>query len=329
MLWGKIIMASIADTSRKLDIVIKNMDRLYLMERKFSNLIPHISTLNMSTAYLETYFKTIGVIENNIGKQYYQQIQNNISDILYNNVKFNCTDRITNILRNFKMINNINNDTYANTFIKTFLYDDVIEHILKNNYWEEMKEVEINKIIELAEEYGLDSYENIDINPDGTITSNHEVITVDEVREVVNNCIDNKMNEWIKIINSKDGILKQVLIKVIITIIIILATPKIEGLRDNYLYNDKNYISKNIKKTVKSMNLNDDFYKEYRFVEADCLNVRSAGSKRSAVVGKLYYGEIVKIVRKNRNWALVEYKSQNEDIVIKGWVFTRYLKGFK
>ncbi|MFD3157334.1 SH3 domain-containing protein [Haloimpatiens sp. FM7330] len=100
--------------------------------------------------------------------------------------------------------------------------------------------------------------------------------------------------------------------------------------------NNKSKLIKDIKKRVsKEYNLNNTEDKnikiaisEYRFVTVDCLNVRINNSTKSKAIYKLNFGEVTRIINKNRNWTFIEY-SDDENINIKGWVYTRYLSKFK
>ena len=69
--------------------------------------------------------------------------------------------------------------------------------------------------------------------------------------------------------------------------------------------------------------------RQYRFVSVNVLNVRMKPSQQSQLIGKLYLGDIVTIVRKKKNWTLVEFIDVENEISITGWVFTRYIKKFK
>ena len=92
---------------------------------------------------------------------------------------------------------------------------------------------------------------------------------------------------------------------------------------------DQKIVVKQIKKEVQSVGVNDAFFRNYRFVSAETLNVRSNNSTKSRLVGKLYFGQMVRILQKKKNWTLIEYYGKDEDqIIIKGWTFTRYIKRF-
>lgn len=99
--------------------------------------------------------------------------------------------------------------------------------------------------------------------------------------------------------------------------------------------NNYNNIEKNIKIEVNNiLNINieskevkDDIFKNFRYVSTDKLVMRQGNRVKSKAIYILEFGQVVKIIGKNRNWTLVEYE-KDED-VIQGWVFTRYISKFK
>lgn len=68
------------------------------------------------------------------------------------------------------------------------------------------------------------------------------------------------------------------------------------------------------------------FPPEARVAIAAVLIVRSEPTRRSHAVGRLYSGDIVSVIKvRNRSWSLVEFSDQDEEIVVRGWVFSRYI----
>jgi len=115
---------------------------------------------------------------------------------------------------------------------------------------------------------------------------------------------------------------------VIVTILISFFNPVIDKIRDQIFVNDKRTATKIIQRTIIKTEIPRNFLAEYRFITADVLIVRLEGKRKSKIVGKLYFGQVVQLIRKNKNWSLVEWKDEDNDVFIRGWVFTRYLKKF-
>ncbi len=61
-------------------------------------------------------------------------------------------------------------------------------------------------------------------------------------------------------------------------------------------------------------------------VRVQTLNVREGPSKNARIIGHLQCGFTVKVIEKRESWSLVEWRSQSSDIMLRGWVYNRYLK---
>lgn len=88
-------------------------------------------------------------------------------------------------------------------------------------------------------------------------------------------------------------------------------------------YIEKEYFDSNEKNTL------NDIHKNFRIVTKDNLVVREGEKVDSGINGKLNSRDVVQIVKKKRNWTYVFYSNYEDDLVIEGWVFTRYLKEIK
>ena len=66
----------------------------------------------------------------------------------------------------------------------------------------------------------------------------------------------------------------------------------------------------------------------YRLVTAPTLHVRANPTRRSEIVGYLRLTDVVRLVKpaKGNSWSLVEWCSSDSELVIRGWVFSRYLE---
>ena len=61
----------------------------------------------------------------------------------------------------------------------------------------------------------------------------------------------------------------------------------------------------------------------------DILNARKEKSTKSKIISHLSFGEVVEIIQKDKNWCLVRKYDNDNEIIIQGWVFTRYLSRIK
>ncbi|STB71355.1 SH3 domain-containing protein [Clostridium baratii] len=86
----------------------------------------------------------------------------------------------------------------------------------------------------------------------------------------------------------------------------------------------KDNVVKNIDKEAK--NNKEYILNIYRFVNTNSLSVRVRNNTKSNKIYELKYGDVVKILKKNKNWSFIEY--EEDEAQIRGWVFTRYISRF-
>jgi hypothetical protein len=191
---------------------------------------------------------------------------------------------------------------------------------------------------------------NIKVNENGTINYLNETVefkdTVDEIKLFINS--DTNLEEKIFKILQSIKLKHPIIVFIIITFIfypfysyyvdytkaIIIA--KVQEVQDkNKISADKNKIIKDMKNEV-SLQLNANsseslklkaYLNQYRFVNIDCLNVRISNSMDTKVLATLEFGQVVRVLDKNKGWVLIEY-NDNRNIYIKGWVFSKYVSKF-
>jgi hypothetical protein len=174
------------------------------------------------------------------------------------------------------------------------------------------------------------------INPDGTITSKNSIFNQSEIQTIIESYLEtspeaDNVSFEIKIGNILNDILKHH--PVISKIIVYLLLPFFISIFSTIYFSppvqiDYTLLAKQLKEEVRQIDVDIEFYKHYRFVSAEALTVRSNNSTRSRYVGKLYFGYLVRIIQKKKNWSLIEYRDKEGNIIIQGWVFTRYIKRF-
>ena len=69
--------------------------------------------------------------------------------------------------------------------------------------------------------------------------------------------------------------------------------------------------------------------RDYRFVSAQSLAVRSEPKARGQALGQLRLGQTVHVLGKEGDFTLVVWQSEDGNSELKGWVFSRYLKRFQ
>ena len=84
-------------------------------------------------------------------------------------------------------------------------------------------------------------------------------------------------------------------------------------------------IKKEVTKNIKLFLSDKEQKARYRIVSADVLNIRSSKSTKSRLIAFTFFGEVVEIVRKEKNWCLIKRYDKENETYIQGWAFTRYL----
>lgn len=111
-------------------------------------------------------------------------------------------------------------------------------------------------------------------------------------------------------------------------ILVNLATPSVEEYLIEHGYLRKREVTKAINENV-TRQVPAELLKDLRFVKASELKVRESPSKNSPRVGVVYFSEVLRIVKEKKDWTLVEHQSEDGEVLIRGWVYTRYLAKFK
>lgn len=122
-------------------------------------------------------------------------------------------------------------------------------------------------------------------------------------------------------------ILLVILIQYIVAIIANVTTPIYEEWWSKYSGKNKQEITKRI--TEDALAIYDiEQLRVHRFVLARVLRVRSGPSINDEIVDKLPLGKVVRLLKREKAWFLVEYYNEIEDRICKGWVYGRYLDKF-
>ncbi len=231
-------------------------------------------------------------------------------------------------------LNTLGNISETTLLCDKSFYDGISDVVRK------IEEIDFDKV--KIKENGTVSYlnEDVDIAEDISNTVNKLSTSTDN-----NNSVEMKIHTFFKELKEGHPI-------VVVLITMFLLKPFYECYVDytkNIISNtivkienksqsewNKNKVQKDIKREVgneiySNSNLYcqaSDILKEYRFVTADYLNVRVNTSTSSRSVYRLEFGQVVRIINKDKNWTFIEY-SDDENIDIKGWVYSRYLSSFK
>ncbi|MDY0409034.1 SH3 domain-containing protein [Paracerasibacillus soli] len=103
----------------------------------------------------------------------------------------------------------------------------------------------------------------------------------------------------------------------------------------SYTYHEEEGIFQSEKTSVKwikdelKKDVSNQITNNFRVVSKNNLVVREGKSKDSRISGTLNAGYVVQIVEKRKNWTYVIYSDYENQQIVEGWVFTRYLEQIK
>ncbi len=192
----------------------------------------------------------------------------------------------------------------------------------------------------------LEGDSDIEINADGLISIDSTLVTQEQVQEIAQRVISNALNgkahlfeQYVdRLVNEirslKDPILQRILAWLIYPIIVGIVLSVVNPVTDFYIKEalrsgEKRQVVKDVSKAITSK-INEEYYlRSFRIVTATSLNVRKSGSRKSDIVGNLYLGDIVEVIEKGRTWSLISWQDSESDALMRGWVFSRYIKVIK
>jgi len=219
-------------------------------------------------------------------------------------------------------------------YLKSTIRSDGIATIIK-----ELQELNVNAGVD---EFGIEPV----INPNGTLSFSNDTIEFkvlhDAVEKVITNAVKDANYNVVQAIERlisevkelKEPLLEKVLIQFIFPIVLCLIFSFVNPIADFYvkssLSNDeKKVVSKVINDVALDSVTSKIMLSQFRYVTADILRVRNGKRTNSQLIGYLYFGNVVEIVEKKKNWTRVKWVDDTGKTSLEGWVFTRYLKKFK
>ncbi|GGX63827.1 SH3 domain-containing protein [Saccharospirillum salsuginis] len=145
--------------------------------------------------------------------------------------------------------------------------------------------------------------------------------------------LEESLNNLINEIRSQKDPLTQKLLMwfvypLIVAVIVSFINPVVNNYVESHLNEDKRSLSKKIEANARRSVADGSVLKDFRYVTADTLNVRSSATQKSKTIGLLYFGYAVIIVDRQKSWTLVEWNDPDSEVRISGWVFSRYLAKF-
>lgn len=159
-----------------------------------------------------------------------------------------------------------------------------------------------------------------------------DVIENEEWESFVEQDLPNKEKEELSVKEKLLIARIQLVVDILMLIFTVIFPPfeiNVTSIQKNYNIHIENATFHSDKEGIKW--LNDELTKEhleqnYRIVTKDNLTVRTEMKKNSHIAGTLQTGNIVQIIRKERNWSYIMYSDPDNGDLFSGWTNTSYLK---
>jgi hypothetical protein len=132
---------------------------------------------------------------------------------------------------------------------------------------------------------------------------------------------------------TKEPVLQKFLWFVLLPLLLLLVGACITPVTDFYIKQHLESASKQgaikiVKEAAREALGDVSLLRDYRFVAAQRLDVRSAPGARAPALGQLRFGQVVQILQRNGDFTLVSWRNAETRAELQGWVFSRYLKRF-
>ena len=204
----------------------------------------------------------------------------------------------------------------------------------------------VNSFQEMQKQTGIANFgaEPI-INADGTLSISLDTVDLEKLHnagtEVISHVENNESENIVEAIEKlivevkslKEPLIQRMLIQLIFPLILTLVFAFFNPVADFYVKEhlnkaEKKQVSNHINKEVVNNIRAKEVLRHLRYVKADVLCVRKDKSSCGKLIGYLYFGQVVEIKEKRKNWTRIKWVDETGEISIEGWVFTRYLKKF-
>jgi len=182
-----------------------------------------------------------------------------------------------------------------------------------------------------------DEITELHIQSDGTVVLDSETVTSEEIQHAITDFISHGQQDLRGWLGSLRRPLRKtlsfLLTSILSAVIQILITPyldqsiplQIQQLREE-LHQDGARTRREVTDAIKHINQNRQDLSEWRVTIASVLNVKGRPASKARIIDRLHIGTVVHFIEKQGIWALVEYESDDDDTMKKGWVYSKYLR---
>lgn len=186
---------------------------------------------------------------------------------------------------------------------------------------------------------------SITVNSNDTVTLDSTTLTCSEIQQIANEIADRTLSRSAEQLEFaittlvaeiralKNPALERILSLLVYPIIVALIFSIVNPITDFYIKEslsaEKREIEKKIKKHVLAATKDTATLDSYRLVSRTFLDVRANPSATSRPLGRLHFGQVVVLIEKRKDWSLVAWSDDENEVAVQGWVFSRYLGKFR
>lgn len=185
----------------------------------------------------------------------------------------------------------------------------------------------------------------IKVNADNTVTLDSTTLSCSEIQQIANEIADrtfNRSSEQIEYVITKlvaeiralknpalEKFLSLLVYPIIVGLIISIVNPIADFYVKEFFSAEKREVERKIKRHVLSATEDRATLNSFRLVSRKFLDVRVNQSATSPALGRLYFGQVVVLIEKRKDWSLVAWSDDDNEVAVQGWVFSRYLSKFQ
>lgn len=181
--------------------------------------------------------------------------------------------------------------------------------------------------------------EDLEINDDSSVSLALENVDINEVQELVveitnslllksNQELNASLERVVSSINSlQSSVIEKAMTLVLFPILISIIMSAINPVADFYIKEFLGSVGKKTEKAIKDRlkeTVDSETLKNYRIVVKKSLDIKAKPYAKSGTLATLFFGQPVILLERGKDWSLVLWRT-DDDVMVQGWVFSRYL----
>lgn len=201
-----------------------------------------------------------------------------------------------------------------------------------SNVVSEIQYIDWSSILGEIEEHDLEEVNQVDDKEiRGIVTGvleENDLVNPNKSLEEKINILRDEMKTIKESQSPRNTIMLSIIANIIFALFITLISPFLEPIKEEYstfVHEKGREVIKEIKQKVQNTIDIALIEQSYKIVSIETLSVRITNKRNSKKVGELYFGQLVQVVERKRNWTKVRFEGFDGN-KIEGWGYSRYLE---